>query len=55
MTANDATMILLICIHIFLLKTPYRGFKISSYLKDYPTHEGANSHMASGHEYVLTS
>ena len=28
MTANDATMKVIIWIHIFLLKTPFRGFSI---------------------------
>ena len=40
MTAGDATMNVIIWIHIFHLKTTFRGFEIHLYHKYYPTHEG---------------
>ena len=55
MTADDATMNIIICIHVFLLKTLFRGFQIHLYLIGYLTHEGANSHMTSVLVYLLTS
>ena len=36
-------------------KTPFGGFKIHLYLKDYLTHEGVNLHMASVLVYLLKS
>ena len=55
MRANDATMNIMIRIHIFLSLIPFRGSWIHLYLKDYPTHEGVNSHVVSVTEYLLTS
>ena len=48
MTVDDAAMNVII--FVFLFETPFKFIYIF-----YPTHEGATSHMASVHVYLLTS
>ena len=57
MTADDATMNVIILIHILPSSNHFKRTlnSFNLYLKDYPTHEGVNSHMASVRVYPLTS